>query len=106
MSTAVIAKEQYEKLESSSVRSAESSLRWTFLELFVISQTALPALLYLPGTQPLRLPIRMASYAISLSALLWWVDKKHARKLPSHPAQSWLILVVLLLLLMIFHPTT
>ena len=32
---------------------------WGFPELFVISQTALPALLYLPGTQAFRLPIRV-----------------------------------------------
>ena len=43
--------------------------QWGFAEWFILSQTFLPALLYLPGTQPLRIPIRMASYGISLGAL-------------------------------------
>ena len=46
---------------------------WGFPEVFVISQTALPALLYLPGTQPFRLPIRISAFAISLAALAWWL---------------------------------
>ena len=51
---------------------------WGFPELFVISQTALPALLYLPGTQPFRLPIRISAFAISLVALAWWlVTSRH-----------------------------
>ena len=51
---------------------------WGFPELFVISQTALPALLYLPGTQAFRLPIRFAAFAISLAAFGWWqVQSQH-----------------------------
>ena len=37
---------------------------WGFPELFVISQTALPALLYLPGSQAFRLPLRFSAFAI------------------------------------------
>ena len=48
---------------------------WGFLEWFIISQVALPALLYLPGTQGLRVPIRIAPFAISLAALVWCRDR-------------------------------
>ena len=44
---------------------------WGFAEVFIISQTALPALLYLPGTQAFRLPIRFSAFAISLAAFAW-----------------------------------
>jgi hypothetical protein len=37
---------------------------WGFPEFFVVSQTAIPALLYLPGSQQFRLYIRIASFAI------------------------------------------
>ena len=47
---------------------------WGFPELFVISQTALPALLYLPGTQAFRLPIRFSAFAISLAAFALVAD--------------------------------
>ena len=39
---------------------------WGFPEIFVISQTALPALLYLPGSQGFRLSLRFSAFAISL----------------------------------------
>ena len=47
------------------------SPRLGFAEFFVISQTALPALLYLPGSQAVRLPIRVGAFAISLVAFGW-----------------------------------
>ncbi|HEY7476109.1 MAG TPA: hypothetical protein VH679_13915 [Vicinamibacterales bacterium] len=80
---------------------------WGFAEFFVISQTALPALLYLPGTQVFRLPIRVSSFAISLFALVWWrVRASDDTDLPRHPAMPWLFAVVATVSLMIFHPHT
>ncbi len=79
--------------------------RWGFPELFVISQTALPALLFLPGTQPFRLPIRVAAFAISLAAFAWWQIESSVRVPPSR-SQSWLGGVMALLALMLFHPQT
>jgi hypothetical protein len=78
---------------------------WGFPELFVISQTALPALLYIPGLQPVRVLIRTSAFAISLAALFWYM---HARPRPRqrHPAEKWLILCLAYLALMIFHPNT
>ena len=79
--------------------------RWGFPELFVISQTALPALLFLPGTQPFRLPIRVSAFAISLAAFAWW-QIESAVRVPVSRAQGWLVAVMALLALMIFHPQT
>lgn len=77
---------------------------WGFAEFFVISQTAFPALLYLPGTQNFRLPLRFAAFGISLAVLVWWLAQP--TRLPLHRAAHWVVGVVALLALMLFHPTT
>jgi hypothetical protein len=84
---------------------ARARIPWGFAELFVLSQTALPALLYLPGTQPLRLPIRMSAFIISLVALGWWLLYPARHRQP-HAAYGWVAAVFGLLVLMLFHPTT
>jgi hypothetical protein len=87
-------------------RSGESTKRlpWNFAEWFVLSQTSLPALLYLPGAQPFRVPIRMACYGITLAALLYfWGDK---RRLQPHPAVPWLVASMVYLAMMLAQPTT
>src|SRR4051794_14117635 len=78
---------------------------WGFLEIFVISQTVLPALLYLPGTQPMRVPIRVSAFAISLLALGWQMLKRH-RRVEGHPSWAWLVCVTIWLGVQIFNPTT
>jgi hypothetical protein len=78
---------------------------WGFPEYFVISQTALPALLYLPGTQGIRLPIRFAAFAVSLGAFIWWQLQSQTRT-PTHRAYSWVAGVMGLLALMLFNPYT
>src|SRR5713101_6617218 len=78
---------------------------WGFPELFVISQTALPALLYIPGLQPLRVLIRTSAYAVSLAALFWYRFAK-PRPWHRHPAEKWLMLCLVWLAIMVFHPTT
>jgi len=83
----------------------QASAPWGFAEVFVISQTALPALLYLPGTQPFRLPIRVSAFAISLAAFGWWFIENKSRARASH-AQSWIVAIMGLLLVMMFHPLT
>jgi hypothetical protein len=83
---------------------AEKAAPWGFLEFFVISQTAFPAILFLPGTQAVRLPVRVAAYAISLLALAWW--GRQLKRVAPHPAQMWLLFAFCWLVLMIFHPTT
>jgi hypothetical protein len=77
-----------------------------FLEWFVISQTAIPGMMYLPGSQAYRLPLRIGAYAIALVGfLIWWFDRYHTER-DRHPSQRWLILAFLYLGLMIFHPLT
>lgn len=77
---------------------------WGFPEWFIISQTAIPAILYLPGTQAVRLPLRVATFGVSLVAL-WWYQKGKNR-IPPHPAEHWLIMALLYLFVMVLHPTT
>src|SRR5580765_5771752 len=57
-----------------------------FVEWFALGQTLLPALLFLPGSQVYRLPIRMGAYAVSLYAFgLWWFGRGGRRR-GKHPA--------------------
>ena len=77
-----------------------------FAEWFAVSQTLLPALLLLPGSQEYRLPLRVGAYVISLYAfVLWWLDRA-ARKEGKHPAERFLILVMIVLTASIAHPDT
>ena len=61
---------------------------WGFPELFVISQTALPALLFLPGSQAFRLPLRFSAFGISLAAFAWWQLQSRDRP-PAHASSRW-----------------
>jgi hypothetical protein len=77
-----------------------------FAEWFVVAQTAVPALLYVPGTQAFRLQIRVAAYGVALAGLLlWWFTHGGRRRAP-HPSERWLSGAVICLGLMIFHPLT
>jgi hypothetical protein len=78
---------------------------WGFPEFFVVSQTAIPALLYLPGSQQFRLYIRIASFAISFATLLWWATMA-ARKAPPHRAQPWILASMAYVVVMFIHPQT
>ena len=89
---------------ATAVRTRESKIPWGFAEFFVISQTALPALLYLQGSQNFRLSIRVAAFAISLAAFAWW--QTQPQRVRPHPATHWVYAVMALLALMLFHPTT
>lgn len=77
-----------------------------FIEWFAVGQTLLPALLFLPGSQVYRLPIRTGAYAVSLFAFgLWWFGRGGRRR-GKHPATGWITLMVAWLALMMFHPDT
>ena len=78
---------------------------WGFPELFVISQTALPALLFLPGSQAFRLPLRFSAFAISLAAFAWWQLQSRDRP-PAHRSASWAAAVMTVLALMLSSPYT
>lgn len=79
--------------------------KWGFPEWFVISQTALPALLYLPGTQGIRLPLRFSAFGISLAAFAWWQVNSQQTP-PAHRAYPWVAAVMGLLAIMLSSPYT
>jgi hypothetical protein len=77
-----------------------------FAEWFVLSQTVLPALMFLPGSQAYRLPLRVGAYGISLVAFgLWWFGRA-GRKEGTHPAERYLMFVLVILVVSIAHPLT
>ena len=77
-----------------------------FVEWFAVGQTLLPAMLFLPGSQAYRLPIRTGAYAVSLIAFaMWWFDRG-GRQHGKHPATGWILLTVSWLALMMLHPDT
>jgi hypothetical protein len=84
----------------------ESARPSSFAEWFALSQTLLPALLFVPGSQPYRFPIRAAAYTLSLVAfMIWWFDRG-GRKEGRHPAEKYQMWVLLVLCLSVFHPNT
>lgn len=83
----------------------QTSSPWGFPEWFIISQTVIPALLYLPGSNAFRVPLRIAPFAISLLGFLY-LPFKSANPPRAHPARRWLIAAMACLVAMIFHPTT
>jgi hypothetical protein len=82
-----------------------SQVPWGFPEAFIIAQTLLPALLYLPGTQGIRLWLRVAPFLLSLAAFAWWLLREGEHRRP-HPANAWIVGVMCLLTVMLFHPLT
>lgn len=84
---------------------APARIPFGFAEVFVISQTALPALLYLPGSQAIRLPIRFSAFGISLAAFAWYQVQSTTQRSRS-TAQPWVAAIMSLLGLMLFHPET
>ena len=78
---------------------------WGFAEVFVISQSALPAILIMPGTQSIRLPIRVSCFVLPLVAFARYNINSELNLRPAR-TQSWLYAVMLLLGVMLFHPST
>ena len=79
--------------------------QWGIAEFFIISQTAIPALLFLPGTQGIRFYVRVASFAISVAIFAWWAFGNTTKSRP-HPAQTWLMVAMAYTAAMAFHPFT
>src|SRR4051794_35625577 len=78
--------------------------RFGWLEIFVIAQIVLPAVLYLPGTQSIRVPIRIAPFALSIAALAWDVIQRRNSKF--HPSFYLLFAAMVYVTAMIFSPST
>jgi hypothetical protein len=87
------------------VEATAARIPWGFAEWFLISQAALPALLILPGTQSVRLPIRMSAFLLPLAAFVKWNLDSEASTRPPR-AQSWVLATLFLLIAMLCHPST
>ena len=78
--------------------------RWGMPEWFAVAQVAGPALLYLPGTQAFRAPLRFGVFALSLIGLLTCL--RSSRLTRAHPSWALLVIAAVYMVLMIFHPAT
>src|SRR3954471_11884236 len=81
--------------------------RWGWLEVFVLSQTFLPALLFVPGLSAVRTPLRIAAYAIAPVAWFFvaWRGRRAAAA-DSFPARPWLLVATAWLALSVLHPNS
>ncbi len=77
---------------------------WGFPEWFAVVQVAGPAMLYLPGTQLLRAPLRTGVFALALVGMGWWFVT--ARRTTVHPAWTMLMIGAGYMVAMICHPAT
>ena len=79
-------------------------VKWGWLEWFLIAQTFIPAMLFLPGISSIRFVIRVASFALALVAWCMIFQSGKVRSgSRSFPATNWLKLTIGLLLLLVFH---
>lgn len=83
---------------------AAAGSRWGLLECFVLLQVLAPALLYFPGMQDYRVPIRVLPFAAAIAGLAL-ILRARADPRP-HPAWIWLLAATAYLALMIVHPHT
>jgi hypothetical protein len=80
---------------------------WGWLEWFLIAQTFIPALLFLPGIGSVRVLIRVATFGVALIA--WFSIYQSGRALPgarSFKVNPWLRFASGWLLLMVVSPLT
>lgn len=80
------------------------SIPWGLPEWFAIIQVAGPAILFLPGTQAFRVPLRIAVFAVSLAGLVSCLRRRRVSR--THPAWILLAIAAAYMTLMILHPTT
>ena len=83
--------------EAEPLEQAPGSGSWRpsgLLEWFAVAQTALPALLYLPGNQQSRSALRAAAFLVSIAAFAFWYLHRQGTYPVRHPATRWLLLVV------------
>jgi hypothetical protein len=78
---------------------------WGWLEWFIVSQTVIPALVFIPGVTSIRVVTRVASFAFALIA--WGAIAFSGRGVKTRFAPAlWLQGCLAWLALMIFHPHT
>jgi hypothetical protein len=90
------------------VKGQTARIRWGWLEWFIVSQTALPALVFVPGVSvspTVRNVTRIAAYVMAL--LAWVMVARRGRVsvgVTTFPARPWLLCVIGWLTLSIGHP--
>ena len=89
---------------SSRDRPLSRPFSWGFPEWFAVAQVAGPALLYLPGTQVFRVPLRVGVFAFSLLGLVWCLRTPRATR--NHPAWTLLVIAGVYMAVMLLHPAT
>ncbi len=81
---------------------------WGWIEWFIIAQTFLPGLLFIPGLSQVpafRTSTRIASYLIALVAWIWISQRNSSqRRVAPLPARGWLILCSIWLVMQLAHP--
>ena len=75
---------------------------WGFPEWFAVAQVAGPALLYLPGSQAFRVPLRAGVFALSLTGLVWCLRSSRFARV--HPSWTLLVSAAVYMAVMILHP--
>jgi hypothetical protein len=77
---------------------------WGLPEWFAVVQVGGPALLYLPGSQALRAPLRVGVFAISLIGLVWCLRSSRLTRVH----RSWFLLIIAAayMAIMLSHPAT
>lgn len=79
--------------------------KWGWIEWFIISQSALQALLFVPGISPVRPAIRISCYLTGM--LAWWMVFQRSKATPgasTFPARPWLIFSAVWILISLAHP--
>ena len=81
---------------------------WGLFEVFILIQFLSPALLMFPGMQVLRMPIRVLPYAFSIFVFMVLFQRRGSSPVPraQAPGSGWMVLVLALLCVNLFHPTT
>src|SRR5271157_2574485 len=77
---------------------------WGLPEWFAVAQVAGPALLYLPGSQRFRVPLRMGVFALNLMVLVWCL--RTSRVTRTHPSWNLLLGAAIYMAVMLLHPAT
>jgi hypothetical protein len=86
---------------------AVEKVPWGWLEWFVILQTFIPALLFIPGLSAVRTATRIGAYTLGLVA--WGGVALGAKKAPvtgRFPAKPWLLGCMAWLVLILLHPNS
>lgn len=91
-------------IATSSIGQLDMPTPWGLPEWCAISQVAGPAILYLPGTQIFRIPLRFSLFGLSILGLIQYVRRRRVARF--HPASKPLVIAAAYMTLMIFHPTT